>query len=49
MPIIAVSGGARIGPASYLKMAQGMGATFTFSKPIDRKEFLFAVRHCLGE
>ena len=34
--IIAVSGGGRIGPDSYLKMAKGVGAVRTLSKPIDR-------------
>lgn len=38
--IIAVSGGGRIGSASYLDLARKLGAVETFSKPIDRKEIV---------
>lgn len=46
--IIAISGGGRIGPEPYLKMAKSMGAMFTFVKPIDRKELLDAIGKALG-
>ena len=41
--IIAVSGGGRIGPESYLKMAKGLGALRTLRKPFDRQSLLDAV------
>jgi CheY-like chemotaxis protein len=45
--IIAVSGGGRIGPESYLKMAKGVGALRTLSKPFDRMALLKAVEEVL--
>jgi CheY-like chemotaxis protein len=45
--IIAVSGGGRIGPDSYLKMAKGVGALCTLSKPIDRSGLLDAVKEVM--
>jgi len=45
--IIAVSGGGRIGPDSYLKMAKGVGALRTLSKPFDRLALLKAVEEVL--
>jgi len=45
--IIAVSGGGRIGPDSYLKMAKGVGALRTVSKPFDRMALLKAVEEVL--
>jgi len=41
--VIAISGGGFIGPDSYLSVAQMMGATLTFRKPIKTKELLKAV------
>jgi DNA-binding response OmpR family regulator len=32
--IIAISGGGRLGPAHYLKLAKIMGADFVFEKPV---------------
>ncbi|MCF7927931.1 MAG: response regulator [Spirochaetales bacterium] len=46
--VIAVSGGGKAGPESYLPMAKSFGARFTFEKPVDRKELLNAV-HALVE
>jgi DNA-binding NtrC family response regulator len=46
--IIAISGGGRVGPEPYLKMAKSMGAMFTFVKPIDRGELLDAIQKALG-
>ncbi len=43
VPIIAVSGGGRAGPESYLPLAKAMGARNCFSKPFDNQEFLEAV------
>ena len=45
--IIAVSGGGRIGPDSYLKMAKGVGALRTLSKPFDRTVLLETVEEVI--
>lgn len=45
--IIAISGGGRIGPDSYLHFAEKLGAKYTFAKPVDRKEILDAIHHLL--
>ena len=45
--IIAVSGGGRIGPDAYLKMAKGVGALRTLSKPFDRTVLLKAVEEVI--
>ena len=45
--IIAVSGGGRIGPESYLKMAEGVGALRTLSKPFNRLDLLQAVEEVM--
>jgi DNA-binding response OmpR family regulator len=47
-PIIAISGGGKIDPEQYLRMAQHFGADYTFQKPFDQKHFLAAVRECLS-
>ena len=41
--IIAMSGGGRIGPDSYLKMANTLGAKKTLTKPFGREDLLSAV------
>ena len=41
--IIAISGGGRLGPVGYLKMADLLGADRTFSKPVDTAQLLGAV------
>ncbi len=46
--IIAMSGGGRIGPDSYLKMARGLGASQTLKKPVDLKVLIAAVNDLLG-
>jgi DNA-binding NtrC family response regulator len=46
--IIAISGGGRLKPESYLNLAQTFGALKTFTKPIDRKELLEAISELLG-
>lgn len=47
--IIAVSGGGRIGPESYLQLAEKFGAVKVFSKPFDLKAFLQAVKESLSD
>jgi len=49
LPIIAISGGGRVGPETYLPMAKQFGARHVFTKPLDRKEFMLTVRQCLNE
>jgi DNA-binding response OmpR family regulator len=46
--IIAMSGGARMGPDAYLKLADSLGASRTFTKPIPRQELLDAIRDLVG-
>ncbi|MBN2525524.1 MAG: response regulator [Deltaproteobacteria bacterium] len=41
--IIAISGGGRVGPESYLEIARELGAQRTFEKPVDFDELLGAV------
>jgi DNA-binding NtrC family response regulator len=42
--VIAISGGGRIGPESYLPVAERLGAMRTFAKPLDRVGLLQAVQ-----
>ena len=46
--IIAISGGGRIGPAGYLKMAKMLGADRTFAKPVDTAQLLSTVEELLA-
>ena len=45
--IIAISGGGRVGPESYLTFAEKLGALYTFSKPLDRDKVLEAVHELM--
>lgn len=47
LPIIAMSGGGRIGATDYLQAASEFGARHVLEKPFDRKELLLAVQDCL--
>jgi DNA-binding response OmpR family regulator len=47
LPILAISGGGRTGPADYLRMAQRLGATEVLSKPFDPDELIAVVARCL--
>lgn len=42
--IIAISGGGKIGPESYLSVAGHLGAWKVFKKPLDMQEVVAAVR-----
>lgn len=44
LPIIATSGGGRVGPLTYLALARRAGADRTFEKPFSTREMLDAVR-----
>ncbi len=46
--VIAISGGGIVKPDTYLKMAESFGVTYTFTKPVERKKLLCAVRELLG-
>src|ERR1041385_6464892 len=39
LPILAISGGGRVGAADYLRMATGLGAHGALSKPFDTQDF----------
>jgi hypothetical protein len=43
MPIVAISGGGRVGPALYLELARRLGATACLSKPFDMAQFKQAI------
>jgi len=45
--IIAMSGGAKMGPEEYLQMADALGAQRTLKKPIDRDDLLGAIEEIL--
>ena len=47
--IIAMSGGGRSGPKGYLKVAKGLGAQCTLTKPLERDEFLKTVMELINE
>ncbi|MDM8515385.1 response regulator [Desulfobacterales bacterium HSG16] len=49
MNIIAMSGGGRIRPENYLKIAGSLGAACTLTKPIERKKLLAAVKALVKE
>ena len=46
--IIAISGGGQIGSEEYLRIAKGLGALRTFTKPVEREELLGAVQELIG-
>jgi len=47
--IIAISGGGRIGPDTYLPLAEDLGAFLSFAKPFKNKELLDGVAEALAE
>lgn len=49
MKIIAISGGGRIGPETYLPAALELGADLAFTKPFAMDELLNGVRGLLNE
>lgn len=48
LKIIAMSGGGRFGPNSYLPLAAKLGAKKTLQKPFMREELLSAINEVLG-
>ncbi len=49
IPVIAMSGGGRISPASYLEIAQRLGAVRTLEKPFPTSRLLATVREVLDQ
>jgi len=45
--IIAMSGGGRLDPGQYLRMAKNFGVRYTFAKPFEKEDLLKAVRDLL--
>ena len=48
LPIIAISGGGRSGPGTYLSMAEQIGANASLTKPFDLSDLVAAVTDLLG-
>ena len=48
MPIIAISGGGRVGPNDYLETARFIGANATLAKPFARQELIQTVDSLLA-
>lgn len=48
MPIIAISGGGRIGATDYLESAAQLGANATISKPFNRNDLVSTVTELLA-
>lgn len=48
-PIIAISGGGRIGNVDFLQMAERIGADAILAKPFEPEELLALVARCLGK
>jgi len=47
--IIAMSGGAQMGPEGYLQLADALGAQRTLKKPIARDDLLGSIKEILSE
>jgi CheY-like chemotaxis protein len=47
--IIAISGGGRVDPGTYLETARQCGTDRTFTKPFDRAELLEAIQQLLDD
>lgn len=49
VPVIAMSGGGRVGPTNYLTVAKLLGARYAFTKPINNEELLHAINVLIRE
>ncbi len=49
VPVIAMSGGGRVGPTDYLETAQFIGANATLAKPFARSELIQIVTNLLND
>jgi len=45
--VIAISGGGKAGPGSYLKLAKALGADFTYSKPFSVNDLIAKIEDLL--
>ena len=45
--VIAISGGGRLRPDSYLSLAKRLGALYTFTKPVEQEDLLNAIQEIL--
>lgn len=48
LKIIAISGGGKAGPGSYLKLAKALGADAVFSKPFSVNDLISKIEHLLS-
>jgi CheY-like chemotaxis protein len=48
VPIVAISGGGRLGPGDYLETARYLGADATLAKPFGRQELLATIDKLLS-
>ena len=48
MPVIAMSGGGKVDPKSYLEVAKALGAFATITKPFELEHLLATVRDALA-
>ena len=48
IPIVAISGGGRLGPGDYLETARFIGADATLAKPFARQELLATIESLLA-
>jgi DNA-binding response OmpR family regulator len=48
LKIIAISGGGKVGPGSYLNLAKALGADATYSKPFSVNELVLKIEQLLG-
>jgi CheY-like chemotaxis protein len=46
--IIAISGGGKVGPGSYLNLAKALGADAVYSKPFSIKDLIVKIEELLG-
>ena len=46
--IIAISGGGKIAPEQYLKLAEHFGVEYSFTKPLDNAKLLDAIGSLIG-
>ena len=49
VPVIAISGGGRIGAEDYLSWVRRCGVRHTFTKPLSRTDLLAAVEELVGQ
>jgi CheY-like chemotaxis protein len=48
LKVIAISGGGKAGPASYLNLAKALGADMVYSKPFSINDMIYKIEELLG-